>query len=239
MFPTPSWAGDVLRSYSWNSNRVPSKSLEHCWKPFTLAFARWQQKPQFSLPPPPRLGCWWCQCRTWVWLVWWQWSGHWNSMDSSAFVSSSCWTLTATASAALQAGLWRPHLGGCRTPVWVLTVLTRSCRSHTAIPLSFLDASKKSDLVWFEGLILRYTATSWYMIHLDTPWYLNCRARKLPLLCSTLEMSIFRLEHRSVGTHPLSPERLDLPCGCRLARHLLGSVQTLFRKVPLEWIKSR
>ena len=83
---------------------------------------RWQQKPQFSLLPLHLSGCSWCQCKTWVWLVWWRSSGHQHWMESSAFVSFSCWTLTAMVSAALQAGgsevspLKRPDLAICLWP---------------------------------------------------------------------------------------------------------------------------
>ena len=95
-------------------------------------------------------------------------------------------------------------------------------------------------------LMLHKSRTSWCDLRAlfwDTPWWyhntLIGRPRKRPLLRWTLEMSIFGLEHRSVRTHPLSPERIDLPGGCGLARHLLGSVQTLSTEVSLEWIKSR
>ena len=174
----PCW--DVRVSYSWNSNGWASKSLIQVerFTTWPTCHARWQQKPQFSSPPPHHLGCWWCQCRTWVWLGWWQWIGHRHSMESSAFVSSSCWTLTAMASAALQAGPWSPYFKILDVDQWVSGivlsfVLTWNCRSHTAIPPFFLML-QKSRTFWC-GLSTSFWDTpihQWYMmIRLDTPWY--------------------------------------------------------------------
>ena len=48
----------------------------------------------------------------------------------------------------------------------------------------------------------------------------------------------YEQKHRSVRTHSLFAERLDLPGGCGLALHLLCGVQTLSTEIPLEWIES-
>ena len=141
--------------------------------PLGFSHARWQQKPQFSLPPPPRLGCWWCQCRTWVWLVWWQWSGHWHSMESSAFVSSSCWTLMPMVSAALQAMKSTDDdqyvSGPSVFEFWRENAYSRAIQSYPHF--FFLHKSRTSG----RDLRAPFRDTpvfAWYMMmHLDRPWY--------------------------------------------------------------------